>query len=125
MSRRIASLASLLVLFACACSPRYGDLDIDHISGEGQASNDSIEIEEGKVMLIRARPIAAGAHQYERYDLVDLESLDSSVLFVEGARRVDQFIVGGVSAGETQIMVRVNGYDEDQIHARVTAQVVP
>jgi hypothetical protein len=125
MSRRIANLASLLVLTLCACSPRYGDLDIDHISGDGDADNDSIEIEEGKVMLIRARPIAAGANQYERYDIVELESLNPSILFVEGARRVDQFIIGGVSAGETQILVRVNGYDEDEIHARVTSQVAP
>jgi hypothetical protein len=124
MRQLLMGLASLVVLALCACSPYYDSLDIDQISGSGQVSNDGIEVEEGRVMLIRARPIARGANRYQRFDVVELESLNASVVYVEGAREVDQFVVGGVSVGDARILVRVNGRDEDEFFARVIPQEV-
>lgn len=125
MSRAVACLASLLALVPCACSPPYADLDIEYISGAGQVDDDGVEVEEGRVMLIRVRPISAGLKNYERFDIVDLESLNSSVVYVEGGRRVDQFVIGGVAVGDASILVRVNGYDEDEFFARVVPQEAP
>ena len=113
---------ALLALTLLACSPTYSSLDVYPLDGDGEVVGNTIELEEGHAMVVHVRPVSTGYPSYEDFDIVSLESRSPTIAFAEGAREIDEFVIGGVSVGTARITVSVNGRDEDELVVEVVAQ---
>jgi hypothetical protein len=122
--RCIAALAlSGFGLVAAACQPHYDGLEIRYINGVGEFSADGIRIDEGQALAIEVTPLSDNRYEdYEKFDLVELESFNPAVLVVAPSTDVDRFVFIGVSTGRTAVDVTINGGDVDTIEAVVEAQ---
>ena len=112
-------------LGAAACQPRYNGLEISKRSGYGEFRAGHFEIEEGQALTIEVRPISSNPHEdYERFDLVRLESIDDGILLVAPSAEIDQFVLAGRSVGAAGVRVLINDRQEDVIDADVLVQEV-
>ncbi|MBL8945933.1 MAG: hypothetical protein JNK45_22405 [Myxococcales bacterium] len=123
-ARRVALLASSgLGLALAACQPHYDGLEIRYINGVGEFSADGITIKEGQALAVEVTPLSDNRYEdYEKFDLVELESFNPGILVVSPSTDVDRFVFIGVSTGKTAVDVTINGGDVDTIEATVEAQ---
>ncbi|HWB75856.1 MAG TPA: hypothetical protein VG755_12900 [Nannocystaceae bacterium] len=119
----ILSLAAAL----SACQPHYDGLEIQYLSSDGSVSkNGRIEIEHGDAVIIEVTPISDNPYEdYEAFDLVTLESFNTTVLEISPLADVDKFALIGKGVGETTVRILVNDREEDQVQAEVQPQEGP
>ncbi len=127
MRTTITITAALALASLCACQPHYDGLQIRYLTSSGQLSEHGhLAIEEGDAVAIQVKPLSDNPYEdYEKFDLVELESFNDSVLRILPASDVDMFVLLGAGVGETSVRVSVNDHEEDVIGATVEAQVAP
>lgn len=110
-----------------ACQPHYDGLEIRYLDSSGNVSHDGrIEVEHGDAVIIEVTPISDNPYEdYEKFDLVELESFNQTVLEISPLADVDRFALVGKGVGETTVRISVNGHEEDEVQAQVKAQVGP
>lgn len=106
-----------------ACQPHYDGLEIRYLNGVGEFDETGITIEEGQALAIEVTPLSDNRYEdYEKFDIVELEALNPSVLVVSPSTDVDRFVFIGVSTGKTAVDVSINGDDVDTLEATVRPQ---
>jgi hypothetical protein len=125
--RTASILTGALALAALsACQPHYDGLEIRYLNGSGEFSADGLVIAEGDAVEIEVKPLSDNPYEdYEKFDLVELEPFQVSVLKVAESIDVDVFVLIGQSAGKTSVRVSINDHEVDVIDATVEAQVAP
>lgn len=128
--RRMAVLASMLMLFA-ACSaddmgPSYAYVDFTEPSSppaEVTLTRDFVSLPVG--IAVRVTPVAMGDDEWplrgEVADLV-LTSADASILDVRQGPEEDQVVLAGTGVGATSLRVLIQGEQVDSISVQVVSQ---
>lgn len=121
---RTSFLFASLITVLSACQPHYDGLEIRYLDSDGSVSrNGRIEIEHGDAVIIEVTPKSDNPYEdYEAFDLVTLESFNSTVLEISPLADVDKFALIGQGVGETTVRILVNDHEEDQVQAEVKAQ---
>jgi hypothetical protein len=121
--RRLALPALLAV--AAGCQPQYDGLRMRVIVGDGDALGNQITVEQGKAMVLEVRPESANPFEdYEKFNLVELESYNEEIVRIFPADDVDRFVILGAGLGRASVEISVDGISEDIIDAEVIEQEV-
>jgi hypothetical protein len=122
---RAALLSLSITALTTGCQPNYDGLKMKIVVGDGEALGDKITVEQGEAVLLKVRPESSNPFEdYEKFDLVELESFNDNIAGVFPGDDVDRFVVVGTGLGRTSIEVIVDGHSEDIIEAEVVAQEV-
>ena len=128
MSAKLAKAALLslsMTALATGCQPNYDGLKMKIVVGDGEALGSKITVEQGEAVLLKVRPESSNPFEdYEKFNLVELESFNDNIAAVFPGDDVDRFVVTGTGLGRTSIEVIVDGHSEDIIEAEVVAQEV-
>lgn len=122
MLRGVAVLG--VVMLGLGCDARYEGLTFSRIEGppEAKVDENGIELTAGRAVKFTVRPRAIDERRdYDVTDEVDLDSTASSVARVEEGVKVDSWVILGVSAGDAELEVRINGEVEDHIPLTILA----
>ena len=119
------AIASVLLLSLAACQPKYDGLIIEPVSTPPTSVTVRpflFELPVGVAVVISVRPRSSGFEHYDSNTRVELVSLDRSVFNVQRREKDREFVLVGVSPGETCVEVRVDGVPQECIEAVVRAQ---
>jgi hypothetical protein len=117
--------AALGLVALVGCKPEYDGLRMRVLVGDGEARGDTITLEQGEAVAIAVRPQSSNPFEdYEKFNLVELQSYNETIVRVFPADDVDRFVVTGAGLGRASIEVRVDGRVEDIIEAEVFVQEV-
>ena len=122
----LAALASLAALTGCSGFDRLDFTFESAPPDNATVSYTDIRIHSGIAVGVIARPMD-GNDEMDSDTLVQLESKNPAVLGVNPAVREDpddppKFVLFGVSAGSTSVLVRIDGETQGEIPANVDAQ---
>jgi hypothetical protein len=128
MSLGHGALLALALAALGGCSPGYDHLELDPdgatVPGE-QLSPEAVVLPVGVAVAVLVTPMSSDGPLGGDFSF-NLTSNDASVLGVEPALGQTpgpaEVVFFGVSVGETEIDVTVNGQPEAPIHAQVTPQ---
>ncbi|HEY8378454.1 MAG TPA: hypothetical protein VIK91_18285 [Nannocystis sp.] len=121
--KRLALLFGALVALG-GCSPRYEAVDFVLRSQPPvpvRVDRDQIEIPVGLAVAVHAELVSGSNIEYTEEDRLELRSKDTGVLLAEDTSGAHNFVLIGVSEGETCVAVIVQLEEEDCIPVRVTA----
>jgi len=123
---RTASVGALIWVAAAlsACDPSYDGLDMDVASApptSARVNDHEIRITSGTAVIVTVEPQSGNSVEYDESDEVELYSENSEILDVLPGQSDGEFAIVGVWPGETELVVEVNGHDEDHIPFRCVA----
>lgn len=111
-----SALAAFVLTTSLGCLPVYDRLDITIVSGQAERTPEGLAIAKGQAVRIFVEPISRNRFEdYEEFDIVDLQSLNSSIAVVAPTIHLGEFVVGGVEEGVTRARVRINGNAESEL----------
>lgn len=117
-------IALSLLLLAAACHPTYGHVELTLKSSPPvpvRIDSDEIELPVGVAVAVEVEPRSGNDYEYFKDDEVTLDTEDRKVLRVDPTANPRRFVLTGVAAGETCVVVEVFGDREECIPAVVQA----
>lgn len=117
-------IALSLLLLAAACHPTYGRVDLTLYSSPPvpvRVESDEVELPVGVAVAIDVEPKSGNDYEYFKDDEVTLDTEDRQILRVDPTENPRRFVLTGVKAGQTCVVVEVFGEREECIPATVLA----
>ncbi len=117
-------IALSLLLLAAACHPTYGHVDLTLYSSPPvpvRVESDEVELPVGVAVAIDVEPKSGNDYEYFKDDEVTLDTEDRQILRVDPTENPRRFVLTGVKAGQTCVVVEVFGEREECIPATVLA----
>ncbi len=122
MIRPIA-LGLVAALLATGCGPQYAGLELELVRSElgSFATAAKIELAEGGLLLIKARPIGQ-RREYDGLEDLTLDADDPEIARISMSVLNDGWMITGQAVGTTEVNVRIDDVLEDTIPLEVREQ---
>ncbi len=117
-------LIALSLLLLAACHPTYGHVELTLYSSPPvpvRVESDEVELPVGVAVAIDVEPKSGNDYEYFKDDEVTLDTEDRQILRVDPTENPRRFVLTGVKAGQTCVVVEVFGEREECIPATVLA----
>jgi hypothetical protein len=122
---RFLILGVVCSFFSAACEPEFARLDFTIISQPNEQeiviSNDSIELPAGSAVIIEAEPVSDSLEDFAGSADVELICEDEEILEIRHSIRSRELVLIGITAGETNVAIEINGKVEGHIPVLVTS----
>ncbi len=125
MTTMMKRLAMTGLLAIAACGSRYDSLQLERVAGDEAArgNDDGFSVTEGRAVVYEVKPLANDQHRdYDALDELQLRTADPRIARFERGVAVDTWMLIGVSAGETEVHVEINGRTQDTLLVSVRPQ---